>query len=322
MSTSAKSLGMKKLQALFFVVPLLIGGLVVTLRAAPAPTPAPNDTAGAAQITVLYDAFGKPSAMQKDWGYSALIEYGGKRILFDTGNNPEILAQNVKASGVDLTKLDFVVMSHRHGDHMGGLTYLLKVNPTVKIYAPKEGLGGVYGSDPLGSFYRKDAALPADQRYFDGAPPEIIRFGSGWPGANFQLVNETTEITPDIHLISTISEKPGTLEMHELSVAINTPDGLVIVVGCSHPGIDRIVAAATAINPRIHLIVGGLHLAVASDPEIQNIVTVLHDKFKVEYIAPGHCTGEPTFIALKKAFGDRDIYAGLGTTVPLTGQPR
>ncbi len=110
--------------------------------------------------------------------------------------------------------------------------------------------------------------------------------------------------------------------MHELSVAINTPDGLVIVVGCSHPGIDRIVAAATAINPRIHLIVGGLHLAVASDPEIQNIVTVLHDKFKVEYIAPGHCTGEPTFIALKKAFGDRDIYAGLGTTVPLTGQPR
>ncbi len=157
MSTAAKSLGMKKLQALFFVVPLLIGGLVVTLRAAPAPTPAPNDTAGAAQITVLYDAFGKPSAMQKDWGYSALIEYGGKRILFDTGNNPEILAQNVKASGVDLTKLDFVVMSHRHGDHMGGLTYLLKVNPTVKIYAPKEGLGGVYGSDPLGSFYRKDA---------------------------------------------------------------------------------------------------------------------------------------------------------------------
>src|SRR5438445_6023747 len=74
-----------------------------------------------AQVTVLYDAFGKPSAMQKDWGYSAFIEYGGKRILFDTGNNPDILAQNVKTKGVDLTKLDFVVMSHRHGAHLGGL---------------------------------------------------------------------------------------------------------------------------------------------------------------------------------------------------------
>ena len=81
------------------------------------------------QITVLYDAFGQNSAMQKDWGYAALVEYGGKRILFDTGNNPDILAQNAKAKGIDLAKLDFVVMSHGHGDHMGGLSYVLSVNP-------------------------------------------------------------------------------------------------------------------------------------------------------------------------------------------------
>jgi 7,8-dihydropterin-6-yl-methyl-4-(beta-D-ribofuranosyl)aminobenzene 5'-phosphate synthase len=293
---------------------LLLIQCAATISAAPRATAPP----GIAQITVLYDAFGKPSTMQKDWGYAALVEYGGKRILFDTGNNQEILAQNVKAKGVDLTKLDFVVMSHRHGDHMGGLTYLLKVNPTVKIYAPKEGLGGVYGSDPPSSFYRKDASLPAEQRYFDGAPPEIMRFGSAWPGGNFQLVDKNTEITPDIHLITLVSEKPGTLEMRELSLAINTPDGLVIVVGCSHPGIDKIVEAAAAINPRIHLIVGGFHLVVASDPDIENIVTVLHDRFKVEYVAPGHCTGEPAFTALKKAFGDRYLYAGLGTTLQLT----
>ena len=284
------------------------------ISAAPIADAAPPN----ARITVLYDAFGKTSTMQRDWGYAALIEYGGKRILFDTGNNPEILAQNVKASGVDLTKLDFVVMSHRHGDHMGGLTYLLKVNPTVKIYAPKEGLGGVYGSDPPGSFYRKDPSLPEDQRYFGGAPPEVIRFGSAWPGANFQLVDRTIEITPDIHLLSLVSDKPGTLELHELSLAINTPDGLVLVVGCSHPGIDKIVEAATALNPRIHLIAGGLHLVVASDSDISNIVTALHNRFKVEYIAPGHCTGEPAFTALKKAFGDRDLYAGLGTTLAIS----
>src|SRR5438132_8926952 len=140
------------------------------LLAGCATTTSPPAAAGGdstkAQITVLYDAFGKTSTMQKDWGYAALIEYGGKRILFDTGNNPEVLAQNAKAKGVDLTKLDFVVMSHRHGDHMGGLTYLLKVNPTVKIYAPKEGFG-VYGADLPSSFYRKDTSLSPEQRYSD-----------------------------------------------------------------------------------------------------------------------------------------------------------
>src|SRR5882762_2861208 len=69
------------------------------------------------RITVLYDAFGKDSMMTKDWGYAALVEISGKRILFDTGDDPEILAKNAKAKGVDLTKLDFVVLSHRHGDH-------------------------------------------------------------------------------------------------------------------------------------------------------------------------------------------------------------
>jgi 7,8-dihydropterin-6-yl-methyl-4-(beta-D-ribofuranosyl)aminobenzene 5'-phosphate synthase len=273
--------------------------------------------AGNAQITLLYDAFGKASTKQKDWGYAAFVEYGGKRILFDTGNNPDILARNAKGKGVDLTKLDFVVMSHRHGDHMGGLTYLLQVNPTVKIYAPKEGFG-VYGADLASSFYRKDASLPQEQRYFDGAPPEVMRFGSAWPGANFQLVDKNIEIAPDIHLIALVSDKPGTLELRELSLAINTPDGMVIVVGCSHPGIDRIVQSATAINPRIHFIAGGFHLVAAPDPDIEKIVTALHDRFRVEYVAPGHCTGEPAFTALKKAFGDHYIYAGLGTTLTPT----
>src|SRR5213082_3493371 len=90
------------------------------------------------RVTILYDAFGKPSGMKKDWGFSALIEYGGKRILFDTGNNAEIFAHNVDAKGVDLRQLDFAIVSHRHGDHTSGLNHLLKVNPAVKIYAPQE----------------------------------------------------------------------------------------------------------------------------------------------------------------------------------------
>ena len=122
------------------------------------------------RITILYDAFGKDPSMRKDWGFSALVEVAGKRILFDTGDNRDIFAANVKAKNVDLTKLDFVVLSHRHGDHMAGLAHVLSVNPRVKIYAPKESFG-IYGSSLPSSFYRKAEALPPDMRYFDG--PQI-----------------------------------------------------------------------------------------------------------------------------------------------------
>ena len=296
-------------------------GLLLAGGGAPFLSQAPGAEPSKAQITILYDAFGKPSAMEKDWGFAALIEYGGKRILFDTGDNPDILANNAKAKGVDLSKLDFAVLSHRHGDHMGGMEYLLSVNPKVRTYAPKENFG-VYGFSLPSSFYRKDESLPPEQRYYDGAPPSVMKFGSAWPRANFELIEKTTEIAPGIHLIALVSDKPTTLELRELSLAIDTPDGIVLVAGCSHPGIDKIVEAAASINQRIHLVAGGFHLVVAKNEEIEKIVSGLHDKWGVEYVAPGHCTGEPTFVALKRAFGERYLYAGLGTTIALGVTPR
>jgi glyoxylase-like metal-dependent hydrolase (beta-lactamase superfamily II) len=110
------------------------------------------------RITILCDAFGKDTSMQKDWGFSALVEIAGKRILFDTGDDRDIFAANVKAKNGDLTKLDFVVLSHRHSDHMAGLAHVLSVSPKVKIYAPKEGFG-IYGSSLPSSFYRKQVRL-------------------------------------------------------------------------------------------------------------------------------------------------------------------
>jgi 7,8-dihydropterin-6-yl-methyl-4-(beta-D-ribofuranosyl)aminobenzene 5'-phosphate synthase len=259
--------------------------------------------------------------MTKDWGFSALVEVAGKRILFDTGNDRDIFAANVKAKGVDLTTLDFVVLSHRHSDHMAGLSHVLSINPNVKIYAPQEGFG-IYGSSLPSSFYRKDSSLPPEMRYYDGRPPDILKFGRAWQDANIELIDKTTEVAPGITLIALVSETPGTRELKELSLAITTPDGIMLVVGCSHPGIEKIVEAAAAVNPKIHLIAGGFHLVVAPDDAIAKIVTALKDTFKVENVAPGHCTGEPTFAALKQAFGNRYIYAGVGTSLllgPSTG---
>lgn len=283
------------------LVVLLVLGWFPALAAAQAPAP---------RITVLYDAFGDDPAMEKDWGFAALIEAGGKRILFDTGNDADVFARNVEAKGVDLGDLDFVVMSHRHADHMAGLAKVLAANPDVPIYAPQENFG-IYGSSLPSSFYRKDASLPVRMRYYDGEPEETLSFGSAWPGAKFQPLSSTTEIAPGVWAIALVSDAPGTRELRELSLAIETGEGVVLVVGCSHPGIGAIVAEAAKIDADIHLIVGGFHFVTADDAAITEMVADLraHD---VDFVAPSHCTGEPTFAALLEAFGERYLYAGVG----------
>lgn len=89
-----------------------------------------------------------------------------------------------------------------------------------------------------------------------------------------------------------------------MSLALATPQGLVVVAGCSHPGIENILRAANAIEPRLAGLFGGLHLVLTAETEVQRIALRLRDEFKLQRIAPGHCTGEPAFAALQAAFGE------------------
>jgi 7,8-dihydropterin-6-yl-methyl-4-(beta-D-ribofuranosyl)aminobenzene 5'-phosphate synthase len=268
------------------------------------------------RIVILYDAFSRSADMSKDWGFAALIEYGGKHVLFDTGNDAEVFARNVRAAGVDLTRLDFAIISHRHLDHTGGLPLLLAVNPEVTIYSPQESFGA-FGSTLPSAFYRKEPALPDDMRYFDGHPPGTMRFGTAWPGAHFQWIEKDQELAPGFRVIALVSDKPGTRELRELSLLLRTPHGVVVVAGCSHPGIDKIVEAAAAVDSRVLLVAGGFHLPNASDAEISRIASTLHDTWHVNRLAPGHCTGEPAFAQFRSVWGDQYVYAGVGTVIDL-----
>lgn len=267
------------------------------------------------RITILYDAFGVPSMLQKDWGFAAFVEYGGKRILFDTGNNAKIFEHNVKQLGIDLTRLDAVVISHRHGDHTTGLTHLLEMNSDVKIYVPQEG-AFFKGTIPQG-FLKPYPSLPPELRYYEGKLPERFVSGTPWEQGNFEIVPKTTDIFPGFYVITTQSKKPGTMEMNEVSLVIRTPKGLAVVVGCSHPGVEKILEEATKIDSRLYTVAGGFHLVLTPQEEVQRIASVLHDTLKIERVAPGHCTSELGFAMFLDRFKERFDRAGLGTVISL-----
>ncbi|MFZ4380248.1 MAG: MBL fold metallo-hydrolase [Polynucleobacter sp.] len=274
-----------------------------------------------ARITIIYDAFGKPSDLHRGWGWSALIEYGGKRILFDTGGQYQVFAENIKKLKINLKNLDFVVLSHRHGDHTSGLQYVLEQNPNVPIYAPTE--NGSFGlpissQSPLGKLISREVpGVPPDLHYYDGKYADKYPIDAPWPKAKITLIDKPTEVLPGFYLFKTISENKGTLELNELSLAIKTPKGLAVIVGCSHPGIEKILAVAAQIDPKIYTIAGGLHLVDSSDEQVVQIVSNFKNKWGIERVAAGHCSGEFAQTEFGKVFGSKHDHSGLGEIIPL-----
>ena len=160
-----------------------------------------------------------------------------------------------------------VVLTHYHGDHTTGLEVLIAANPTVPIYVPQE--GAFFRGPAPKEFFTRDASVPGNMRYFDGKDPGQVRSGTPWRGANFQIVTRTTEILPGFFVLTTRSDKLGTREMNEVSLAIRTPQGLAVVVGCSHPGVEKILDAAAQIDKQLYTTIGGFHLVLTPREEIE-----------------------------------------------------
>ena len=105
--------------------------------------------------------------------------------------------------------------------------------------------------------------------------------------------------------------------MNELALAIRTPQGMAVVVGCAHPGVENALAATARIDPALFTVTGGFHLVQTELSEINRVISLLHDSLKVQRVAPGHCTGELAFAVLMERFGSRFDRAGLGSILPL-----
>ena len=86
-----------------------------------------KSTAPANNALIIFDAFSRDTSLVKGWGFSSLIEYHGKRILFDAGSNADVFQRNVTRLGIDLKNIDFVIVSHAHFDHLNGIDFLLSI---------------------------------------------------------------------------------------------------------------------------------------------------------------------------------------------------
>jgi 7,8-dihydropterin-6-yl-methyl-4-(beta-D-ribofuranosyl)aminobenzene 5'-phosphate synthase len=259
---------------------LLVGG---SSRATAAWSGAPviDPSGPPLRLTVLYDNYLYKEGTRADWGFSCLIEGTEKTILFDTGTDPRILMHNVDTLGIDLKKVEQIVISHEHGDHTGGLTAVLERNPNVTVFFP--------------------VSFP-------------VEFGRSVEShkATVQRVDKPLAICRDVYLTGEMGD-----QIKEQSLIIDTAKGLIIVTGCSHPGIVNILGRAKNILDKpIHLVLGGFHLGQKSDAEMEEIIAAFK-ALKVEKCGATHCTGDAQIAIFKKAFGENYVPMGTGRVVDL-----
>ena len=236
---------------------------------------------GGVRFTILYDNYLHKQGTRPDWGFSCLIEGTEKTILFDTGTEPQILMHNIDALGVDLKKVEQIVISHNHGDHTGGLSAVLEKNHEVTVYFPI-------------SF-----------------PPEFGRNIERLQ-AKAQTVDKPFEICRNVYLTGELGR-----EIKEQSLLIDTDKGLIVVTGCSHPGIVNILKRSReVVNKPIRLVFGGFHLGKASNEEMREIIAAFRS-LGVEKCGATHCTGDAQIAMFKDAFGEDYVPMGTGRVIEI-----
>ena len=309
------------------VVTMILCGLLMPISAGSQPSLQPNS------ILNLYDAFGYGKrGTVLDWGYSAIVHFNGKTILFDSGNDAEIFEHNVKALGVDLSKVDFAVLSHYHADHFSGFDYLLRVNPNVKIYLPDEPELGAPVDFKFSNESQDDLkGVAPEEMYFGGTKSSMVYRASGsFPHSNHEFVTSNREVAPGVFLIATHAPTMGFFDAYppnskehpeldglpELSLALKTEQGVVIVTGCSHTKVEEIIRITKQfVAPNIDLVAGGYHLFPYDRQYVVNLAKLMKDNLGVRRVAPAHCTGNLAFKIFREQFGSNYAYAGLESEV-------
>ncbi|MET1101651.1 MAG: MBL fold metallo-hydrolase [Pyrodictiaceae archaeon] len=207
-----------------------------------------------------------------DWGWSIYIEADDTRLLFDADTSPRIIEYNARRLGIDLSKLDFAVLSHHHHDHYGGFEYVGRVSPGLRIYVP-----------------------PGDTRHLHAM------------GLSPLIVEEDIEVSPGIWIIGPL--EAGAWPLYEQALAVDVEElGLIVVVGCSHPGADALAERALKVTGRrIYWVIGGYHEPPLS--VLENLARI------ASRLSPAHCSGDYAKNYVGTHMPDKYVAVKTGTIV-------
>lgn len=269
------------------------------------------------KITVIAENTAARADVLGEHGLAFWIETPAGRVLFDAG--PALsFRHNIGALGIPLEQADAVVLSHGHSDHTGGLAWALAAAPAARV------------------FLHPAALLPRFSRH-GGRPraigmPEDARAALQSSSGRMEQTVQPAEILPGVHLTGIVPRKsaledtggpffldaagaqPDLIE-DDQSLWMETPEGLIVVLGCAHAGVINILQYIRSLAGErpLRALLGGMHLGAASPERLAWTIAELR-KLEPRQLLPMHCTGIPAIAALWNAFPGRCAAAGAGAS--------
>jgi 7,8-dihydropterin-6-yl-methyl-4-(beta-D-ribofuranosyl)aminobenzene 5'-phosphate synthase len=232
------------------------------------------------EIRIIYD--NTSAGLQEDWGYAALVTFRSKNVLFDSGTKPDLFLRNLDALKIDAKSIATALISHEHPDHRNGIYRLYSRNPAMKVH------------------------------FLDNFQPKAFEEANAVDMLPVRVLGPV-EIAPGMYTTGIIEGSPS-----DQSLLIETSRGLVVMTGCSHPGVVRIVE--TALKQRgktaVRTLLGGFHMFQMKQEEIESIVGRLKG-LGVQNVIPAHCTGDAARQRFREVFRDSYSEAGAGKFIRL-----
>ncbi len=256
--------------------------LLVPLLSVEARAAEPAQKSSELEIRVVFDNTSARADLNRSWGFSAVVDFRGHRILFDAGSDPILLLEHLEKMQIDPKSIEQAVISHQHGDHLRGIYWVFEKNPKLKVH------------------------------FLDCFPEEPFRRAK----ALKMTPNRVTgpfEVVPGIHSTGIVEGLPS-----EQSLAIETSQGVVMLVGCSHPGVVKLVETVKTQRKKdsIRLLLGGFHMLRKQPEEIKSTINRLQD-LQVQTVMPAHCSGDEAKEMFQSLYGEQFQAAGAGRLIVL-----